>query len=65
MTATKQRGGLPERHKAHLSWPPIVKYDSNNNGRTNGQTTIKQCGLIRNGRNNMHFHAFATFTWRM
>ena len=25
MTATKQSGGLPERHKAHLSWPPIVK----------------------------------------
>ena len=25
MTATKQSGGLPERHKAHLSWPPIAK----------------------------------------
>jgi len=24
MTATKQSGGLPERHKAHLNWPPIV-----------------------------------------
>ena len=25
MTATKQSGGLPERHKAHLSQPPIAK----------------------------------------
>ena len=25
MTATKQSGGLPERHKAHLNWPPIAK----------------------------------------
>ena len=25
MTATKQSGGLPERHKAHLSRPSIVK----------------------------------------
>ena len=25
MTATKQSGRLPERHKAHLSRPPIAK----------------------------------------
>jgi len=25
MTTTKQSGGLPERHKAHLSRPPIAK----------------------------------------
>ena len=25
MTATKQTGGLPERHKAHVSRPPIAK----------------------------------------
>ena len=25
MTATKQSGGLPEKHKAHLSRPPIAK----------------------------------------
>ena len=25
MTATKQSGGLPERHKTYLSWPPIAK----------------------------------------
>jgi len=22
---TKQSGGLPERHKAHRSWPPITR----------------------------------------
>ena len=25
MTTTKQSGGLPEKHKAHLSRPPIAK----------------------------------------
>ena len=25
MTTTKQSGGLPERHKAHLSRPPITR----------------------------------------
>jgi len=24
MTITKQSGGLPERHKAHISWPPRI-----------------------------------------
>jgi len=24
-----QSGGLPERHKAHLSWPPIVTKNNN------------------------------------
>ena len=31
MTTTKQSGGLPERHKAHLSRPPIKQWNRDMN----------------------------------
>ena len=37
MTATKQSGRLPERHKAHLNRPPIANNYNNNN---------KQCSAV-------------------
>ena len=36
-----QSEGLPERHTAHLSWPPIVKNDNNNNKQCSARCKVQ------------------------